>query len=100
MSTSAARRARLIVTTVGFCRLGAVKMALTRRRRLASSSCSGNRPSSSLGMPTSSNWNTRASAFGPYQPVVGELIKPPYTLFEVRQGQWKSVRTLGGEGGN
>ncbi|MDF3887335.1 MULTISPECIES: hypothetical protein [Cupriavidus] len=51
-------------------------------------------------MPTSSNWNTRASAFGPYQPVVGELIKPPYTLFEVRQGQWKSVRTLGGEGGN
>lgn len=35
-------------------------------------------------------------AFDPY----GDLIKPPYTLFEVRQGQWKSVRTLGGEGGN
>jgi branched-chain amino acid transport system substrate-binding protein len=26
----------------------------------------------------------------------GDLIKPPYTLFEVEQGQWKSIRTIGG----
>jgi branched-chain amino acid transport system substrate-binding protein len=26
----------------------------------------------------------------------GDLIKPPYTLFEVEQGQWKSLRTVGG----
>jgi branched-chain amino acid transport system substrate-binding protein len=28
----------------------------------------------------------------------GDLIKPPYTLFEVQQGQWKSQRTVGGSG--
>ncbi|WP_321921551.1 branched-chain amino acid ABC transporter substrate-binding protein [Paraburkholderia guartelaensis] len=28
----------------------------------------------------------------------GDLIKPPYTLFEVQQGQWKSQRTIGGNG--
>ena len=28
----------------------------------------------------------------------GDLIKPPYTLFEVQQGQWKSQRSLGGNG--
>lgn len=28
----------------------------------------------------------------------GDLIKPPYTLFEVLQGQWKSQRTVGGNG--
>lgn len=28
----------------------------------------------------------------------GDLIKPPYTLFEVQQGQWKSLRTVGGNG--
>ena len=28
----------------------------------------------------------------------GDLIKPPYTLFEVEQGQWKSLRTVGGSG--
>jgi branched-chain amino acid transport system substrate-binding protein len=33
-------------------------------------------------------------AFDPH----GDLIKPPYTLFEVQQGQWKSLRTLGGNG--
>jgi branched-chain amino acid transport system substrate-binding protein len=33
-------------------------------------------------------------AFDPH----GDLIKPPYTLFEVQQGQWKSVRTVGGSG--
>jgi branched-chain amino acid transport system substrate-binding protein len=26
----------------------------------------------------------------------GDLIKPPYTLFQVQQGQWKSIRTVGG----
>lgn len=26
----------------------------------------------------------------------GDLIKPPYTLFQVQQGQWKSLRTVGG----
>jgi branched-chain amino acid transport system substrate-binding protein len=26
----------------------------------------------------------------------GDLIKPPYTLFAVQQGQWKSLRTIGG----
>jgi branched-chain amino acid transport system substrate-binding protein len=26
----------------------------------------------------------------------GDLIKPPYTLFEVEQGQWKSIKTIGG----
>jgi branched-chain amino acid transport system substrate-binding protein len=31
-------------------------------------------------------------AFDPH----GDLIKPPYTLFEVQQGQWKSQRTVGG----
>lgn len=34
-------------------------------------------------------------AFDPH----GDLIKPPYTLFEVQQGQWKSLRTLGGNNG-
>ncbi|WP_233854347.1 branched-chain amino acid ABC transporter substrate-binding protein [Paraburkholderia sp. HD33-4] len=34
-------------------------------------------------------------AFDPH----GDLIKPPYTLFEVQQGQWKSQRTVGGSGG-
>jgi branched-chain amino acid transport system substrate-binding protein len=29
----------------------------------------------------------------------GDLIKPPYTLFQVEQGQWKSVKTVGGAGG-
>jgi branched-chain amino acid transport system substrate-binding protein len=33
-------------------------------------------------------------AFDPY----GDLIKPPYTLFQVQQGQWKSLRTVGGSG--
>jgi branched-chain amino acid transport system substrate-binding protein len=33
-------------------------------------------------------------AFDPY----GDLIKPPYTLFVVQQGQWKSVKTVGGNG--
>ncbi|MCP3706241.1 branched-chain amino acid ABC transporter substrate-binding protein [Paraburkholderia sp. CNPSo 3274] len=33
-------------------------------------------------------------AFDPH----GDLIKPPYTLFEVQQGQWKSLKTLGGNG--
>jgi branched-chain amino acid transport system substrate-binding protein len=33
-------------------------------------------------------------AFDPY----GDLIKPPYTLFQVQQGQWKSMKTLGGSG--
>ncbi|MGF6289573.1 branched-chain amino acid ABC transporter substrate-binding protein [Paraburkholderia youngii] len=33
-------------------------------------------------------------AFDPH----GDLIKPPYTLFEVQQGQWKSQRTVGGGG--
>ncbi|MEX3633776.1 branched-chain amino acid ABC transporter substrate-binding protein [Paraburkholderia sp. BR14320] len=33
-------------------------------------------------------------AFDPH----GDLIKPPYTLFEVQQGQWKSQRTVGGSG--
>jgi hypothetical protein len=33
-------------------------------------------------------------AFDPH----GDLIKPPYTLFEVQQGQWKSQRTVGGNG--
>jgi branched-chain amino acid transport system substrate-binding protein len=33
-------------------------------------------------------------AFDPY----GDLIKPPYTLFVVQQGQWKSVKTVGGSG--
>ncbi|CDY79589.1 Leucine-, isoleucine-, valine-, threonine-, and alanine-binding protein [Caballeronia glathei] len=28
----------------------------------------------------------------------GDLIKPPYTLFQVEQGQWKSLRTVGGSG--
>lgn len=28
----------------------------------------------------------------------GDLIKPPYTLFEVEQGQWTSLRTVGGSG--
>ncbi|WEY41456.1 MULTISPECIES: branched-chain amino acid ABC transporter substrate-binding protein [Paraburkholderia] len=32
--------------------------------------------------------------FDPY----GDLIKPPYTLFQVQQGQWKSLRTVGGNG--
>ncbi|MGT0250676.1 hypothetical protein [Burkholderia pyrrocinia] len=26
----------------------------------------------------------------------GDLIKPPYTLFRVEQGQWRSIRTVGG----
>ncbi|WP_413197391.1 branched-chain amino acid ABC transporter substrate-binding protein [Pararobbsia alpina] len=26
----------------------------------------------------------------------GDLITPPYTLFEVQKGQWKSMRTIGG----
>lgn len=26
----------------------------------------------------------------------GDLIKPPYTLFRVEQGQWHSIRTVGG----
>ncbi|MDR3101370.1 MAG: branched-chain amino acid ABC transporter substrate-binding protein, partial [Paraburkholderia sp.] len=34
-------------------------------------------------------------AFDPH----GDLIKPPYTLFEVQQGQWKSQRTVGGNSG-
>lgn len=38
---------------------------------------------------------TGAIAFDPH----GDLIKPPYTLFEVQQGQWKSQRTVGGSGG-
>jgi branched-chain amino acid transport system substrate-binding protein len=29
----------------------------------------------------------------------GDLIKPPYTLFQVEQGQWKSVKTVGGGSG-
>jgi branched-chain amino acid transport system substrate-binding protein len=33
-------------------------------------------------------------AFDPH----GDLIKPPYTLFQVQQGQWKSLRTVGGNG--
>lgn len=33
-------------------------------------------------------------AFDPY----GDLVKPPYTLFQVQQGQWKSVKTVGGAG--
>jgi branched-chain amino acid transport system substrate-binding protein len=33
-------------------------------------------------------------AFDPY----GDLIKPPYTLFQVQQGQWKSIKTVGGSG--
>lgn len=33
-------------------------------------------------------------AFDPY----GDLIKPPYTLFQVQQGQWKSMKTLAGSG--
>ncbi|MCP3723422.1 branched-chain amino acid ABC transporter substrate-binding protein [Paraburkholderia sp. CNPSo 3272] len=33
-------------------------------------------------------------AFDPH----GDLIRPPYTLFEVQQGQWKSLKTLGGNG--
>ena len=32
--------------------------------------------------------------FDPY----GDLVKPPYTLFEVQQGQWKSIKTVGGGG--
>ncbi|KVX89996.1 branched chain amino acid ABC transporter substrate-binding protein [Burkholderia ubonensis] len=28
----------------------------------------------------------------------GDLIKPPYTLFRVEQGQWHSIRTVGGSG--
>jgi len=32
--------------------------------------------------------------FDPY----GDLIKPPYTLFQVQQGQWKSLKTVGGSG--
>jgi branched-chain amino acid transport system substrate-binding protein len=32
--------------------------------------------------------------FDPY----GDLIKPSYTLFQVQQGQWKRVRTVGGSG--
>jgi branched-chain amino acid transport system substrate-binding protein len=32
--------------------------------------------------------------FDPY----GDLIKPPYTLFQVEQGQWKSIKTVGGSG--
>ncbi|MDR5760686.1 branched-chain amino acid ABC transporter substrate-binding protein [Caballeronia sp. LZ035] len=28
----------------------------------------------------------------------GDLIKPPYTLFEVDKGQWKSLKTVGGSG--
>ncbi|MDN7702306.1 hypothetical protein R0290_28795 [Burkholderia semiarida] len=26
----------------------------------------------------------------------GDLVKPPYTLFRVEQGQWRSIRTVGG----
>jgi branched-chain amino acid transport system substrate-binding protein len=37
---------------------------------------------------------TGTIAFDPH----GDLIKPPYTLFEVQQGQWKSIRTVGGSG--
>ena len=33
-------------------------------------------------------------AFDPY----GDLIKPPYTLFEVKQGHWVSVKTIGANG--
>ncbi|KAK47324.1 branched-chain amino acid ABC transporter substrate-binding protein [Caballeronia sp. LZ029] len=33
-------------------------------------------------------------SFDPY----GDLIKPPYTLFQVEQGQWKSLKTVGGSG--
>jgi branched-chain amino acid transport system substrate-binding protein len=35
---------------------------------------------------------TRKITFDPY----GDLIKPLYTLFEVQQGQWKSIKTIGG----
>jgi branched-chain amino acid transport system substrate-binding protein len=28
----------------------------------------------------------------------GDLIKPPYTLFQVQGGQWKSLKTVGGNG--
>ncbi|MBB1629536.1 branched-chain amino acid ABC transporter substrate-binding protein [Cupriavidus sp. UME77] len=28
----------------------------------------------------------------------GDLIKPPYTLFEVQQGQWKSIKTVASSG--
>jgi len=31
-------------------------------------------------------------AFDPH----GDVIKPPFTLFEVRQGQWKSQRIVDG----
>lgn len=37
---------------------------------------------------------TGSIAFDPQ----GDLIKPPYTLFEVQQGQWKSQRTVVGNG--
>ncbi len=33
-------------------------------------------------------------AFDPY----GDLIKPPYTLFEVKQSHWVSVKTIGASG--
>ncbi|MEC5406337.1 ABC transporter substrate-binding protein [Paraburkholderia sp. MPAMCS5] len=32
--------------------------------------------------------------FDPY----GDLIMPPYTLFQVQEGQWKRLRTVGGSG--
>jgi branched-chain amino acid transport system substrate-binding protein len=38
------------------------------------------------------NGVTGKITFDPY----GDLIKPPYTLFQVQQGQWKSVKTVGG----
>ena len=38
------------------------------------------------------NGVTGKITFDPY----GDLIKPPYTLFEVQQGQWKSIKTIGG----
>lgn len=28
----------------------------------------------------------------------GDLIKPPYTLFQVQQGQWRSIKTVGSSG--
>jgi branched-chain amino acid transport system substrate-binding protein len=37
---------------------------------------------------------TRKIAFDRY----GDSIKPSYTLFQVQQSQWKSPRTVGGNG--
>nr|WP_315594890.1 branched-chain amino acid ABC transporter substrate-binding protein [uncultured Cupriavidus sp.] len=40
------------------------------------------------------NGVTGRIAFDPH----GDLIKPPYTLFEVKQGQWQSVKTIAAMG--